>query len=127
MKATQLRLGNLVRLSADTDCIDQVLILEPGQVHLESGTDFEEESNISGVPLREGILTTYGIPVNTWFFLGGLRVYIGIARGCSKAQIHIDKWIFSARYVHELQNIAFDMTGQELITHPNIHTPYKGD
>jgi hypothetical protein len=26
--------------------------------------------------------------------------------------------------MHELQNIIHDITGQELILHPNIHAPY---
>ena len=126
MKSTQLRLGNLVRLTTDPTCIDHVLILEPGQVHLESGNDFEDEGNISGVVLREKIIGMYGIPANSWFYLGGSRIYIGIAQGRSHAQLHIDKWMFHVRYVHELQNIAFDLTGQEIITHPNIHNPYEG-
>ncbi len=127
MKATQLRLGNLVRLTTDPSCIDHVLILEPGQVHLESGKDYEEEGNITGVPLREGLLGRYGIPSNKWFYLGGVRVYVGIEQGRTHSMLHIDKWMFRIKYVHELQNIAFDMTGEELITHPNIHEPYGGD
>jgi hypothetical protein len=127
MKATQLRLGNLVQICSDPTFIDHVLILEPGQIHLESGKDFEEESNIIGVPIRELLIEKYGIPANTWFFLGGKKVYIGITQGRSQVQLHIEKWIFRVRYMHELQNIAFDITGEELITHPNIHTPYGGE
>ena len=127
MKATQLRLGNLVRLSTDPACIDHVLILEPGQIHLESGREFVEEDNVSGVPIRESLLSSYGIPANTWFFLGGNRTYIGLTPGRLPALMHIDKWLFRVRYIHELQNIAYDVTGQDLITHPNIHAPYGGD
>jgi hypothetical protein len=126
MKATQLRLGNIVGLTADPHAIDHVLMLQPGLVHLESGTDFEEEGFISEVRVSAGLLARYGIPENNWFYLGGIRMYIALLPGARSAQLHIGKLLFKFRYMHELQNLVFDHTGHELIQHPHIHAPYGG-
>ncbi len=124
MKATQLRLGNIVRLQSDPELIDHVLILEPGLVHLESGTDYEDEGNVGEVPIREPLLSRFGIPAKNWFYLGGIRIYIGLVPGGNFALVHIGNWVGRIKYMHELQNIIHDITGQELILHPNIHAPY---
>jgi len=124
MKATQLRLGNIVGLTADPQSIDHVLMLQPGLVHLESGTDFEEEGLIEGVPVSARMLDRFGIPENNWFYLGGMRIYIALLPGARSAQLHIEKRLFKFRYMHELQNLLFDHTGQEIIQHPNIHAAY---
>jgi hypothetical protein len=124
MKSTQLRLGNIVGLATSPTVIDHVLMLEPGMVHLESGKEYEDEENIQEVPIRESILGRFGIPANNWFYLGGVKMYIGLPPGIKDAQLHIDKLCFRVRYMHELQNLILDHTGHELITHPNIHKPY---
>jgi hypothetical protein len=127
MKSTQLRLGNIVGLSTNPAILDHVLMLEPGLVHLESGENYEDEEHVCEIPILESILGRFGIPANNWFYLGGIRMYIGLPTGLREAQLHMDKYCFRVRYMHELQNLIHDHTGQELITHPNIHKPYGQD
>lgn len=124
MKATQLRLGNIVGLKDDPFKIDHVLILEPGLIHLESGSDYEQEEYVREIPIMAHILEQYGIPANNWFYLGGIRMYIGLIPGIKDIQLHIDKQLFKVRYMHELQNLIYDHSGQELIVLPHIHQPY---
>ena len=124
MKATQLRLGNIVGIMGDPLKMDHVLMLEPGLIHLESGSDYEQEEFIREIPIRTHVLEHYGIPANNWFYLGGIRMYIGIIPGVRDVQLHIDKHMFKARYMHELQNLIYDHSGQDLIVLPHIHHPY---
>jgi hypothetical protein len=126
MKATQLRLGNIVGLTTDPEAIDHVLMLQPGLIHLESGTDFEEEGLIREVRVSAGLLARYGIPENNWFYLGGIRMYIALVPGSRKAQLHIGQLLFRCTWMHELQNLVHDHTGHELVQHPHIHAPYGG-
>lgn len=127
MKSTHLRLGNIVGLSTNPAILDHVLMLEPGLVHLESSQDYEDEEHIREIPIRESILGRFGIPANNWFYLGGFRMYIGLIPGMREAQLHMNKYCFKVRYMHELQNLILDHTGQELITHPHIHKPFGQD
>lgn len=124
MKATQLRLGNIVGLKGDPLKIDHVLMLEPGLIHLESGSDYEQEEHIREIPIRAHVLDHYGIPANNWFYLGGIRMYIGLLTGIRDVQLHIDKHLFTVRSMHELQNLIHDHSGQDLIVLPHIHHPY---
>lgn len=48
MKATHLRLGNIVALIDQPDKLDRVLILEPGLVHLMNRNQADNENNIIG-------------------------------------------------------------------------------
>jgi len=125
MKATDLRLGNLVAPFQEPDRPDHVILLEPCLVHLLGDTAPREEHDVTGVPLDARQLHRCGIPHREWFLLGRHRVYISVIHPRSHVQVHVDRHLFRVSQVHELQNLLFDLTGEHILTHPHIHHPYE--
>lgn len=121
MKATHLRLGNIVALIDQPDKLDRVLILEPGLVHLMNRDQADDENNITGVIVNRDLLESLEIPTNSWLLNG--RAKIGITTKGSKEQVTlncsgIERIVY---FLHEIQNTIFELTGEELIKHKHIH------
>jgi hypothetical protein len=70
MKATNLRLGNIVALIDQPENPYRVLMLEPGLVHLMNRYEADDENNIIGVPMSKEILEKFQIPLNSWHLRG---------------------------------------------------------
>jgi hypothetical protein len=125
MPATALRLGNLVATADQPEHPDFVLMLEPCLVHLLQETLFREEHDIVGVPIDAATLHRYGIPHREWFPVGKRRVYLSVIHPRGLTQLHIGPQLHQVRWMHEIQNLIFDVTGEHLITHPHIHQPFQ--
>lgn len=121
MKATNLRLGNIVALIDQPGSPDRVLILEPGLVHLMNRNEADDERNISGVPVSEQVLAYYEIPVNCWHENETTKIFIDIPKDREQAILHCQGLRRRISFIHEIQNLVFDLTGEDLIKHQHIH------
>jgi hypothetical protein len=121
MKATNLRLGNVVALFDQPENPDRVLILEPGLVHLMNRDEADDEKNIIGVPVSEQVLAQYQIPFNCWHKSGTTKIYIDILQDPERATLHCQGIKCNVLFLHEIQNLVFDLTGEDLIKHHHIH------
>ena len=66
MEASDLRIGNFVAVCYEDILIaDQVIILEPGVVHLSSRKNPDSERDIVGVPLEEKWLRKFNFEHNS--------------------------------------------------------------
>jgi hypothetical protein len=121
MKATNLRLGNVVALVDQPESPDQVLILEPGLVHLMNRDEADDERNIIGVPVSEHVLAQYQIPFNCWHESGTIEIFIDIPQDQEQAILHCQGIKRNVFFLHEIQNLVFDLTGEDIIRHRHIH------
>ena len=65
MKASDLRIGNIVGVCYEDILIaDQVVILEPGVVHLSSRKNPDSDRDIVGVPIQEEWLKEFNFKYN---------------------------------------------------------------
>lgn len=121
MKATELRLGNIVAAIDDPEKPDVVMLLEPGVVQLMSRPEADDENNIVGVPITPQALTGFQVDIEDLVDPGGrpLRFQPGDVEGTLRLaygdEIHI------LRHMHELQNLVFSLSGRELFMHPYLH------
>ena len=121
MKATNLRLGNIVALVDRPEMPDRVLILEPGLVHLMNRDEADDEKNIIGVRVSEQVLAQYQLPFNCWHESGTIEIFIDVSQDNEQAILHclgIKRNVF---FLHEIQNLVLDLTGEDLIKHHHIH------
>jgi hypothetical protein len=121
MKATNLRLGNIVALVDQPESPDCVLILEPGLVHLMNRDQADDEKNIIGVPVSEQVLAQYEIPFNCWHENGTTKIFIDIPKDQEHAILHCQGIRRKICFIHEIQNLVFDLTGEDIIQHHHIH------
>lgn len=119
MKATELRLGNIVAAIDEPAKPDVVIVLEPGIVHLMSRSEEDDENNILGFPVTGELLSEHRIAEET--IVGGKSVRI--LRGAENGdfQLRVGESVFPFTYMHELQNLVHALCGEELFKHPHIH------
>ena len=119
MKATELRLGNIVAAIDEPGRPDVVIVLEPGVIHLMSRTEADDENNVVGLPVTQELLSEYRIGEET--FLGGkaFRILGGGEPGTFR--LRTGEWTIPFTYLHELQNLVHALCGEDLIMHPYIH------
>lgn len=121
MKATHLRLGNIVALIDQPDKLDRVLILEPGLVHLMNRDQADDENNIIGVIVNRDLLKSLEIPTNTWLLNGKAKIVITNKGGKEQVTLQsggIERIVY---FLHEIQNTIFELTGEEIVKHKHIH------
>lgn len=126
MKATELRIGNLVK--SEQGAIHQVLNLYTANLSIAAFHDLEDEctpyyDNIFGIPLTEEWLVRFGFENNDGEFRKEhyrIKIEIHIEH---KDDIRVnisddvgDVYLKYAeyKYVHQLQNLYFALTGEEL-------------
>jgi len=114
MKATELRLGNLVLYNNE-------------QTHIINGYDIADldidpiEDSFTPIPLTEEWLLKFGFEKNDWKEIGKL-FYYGWAKDSFLIESTRDNTFFCLdgkpetviKYVHQLQNLYFALTGEEL-------------
>lgn len=127
MKATELRVGNIVTVYDEPGRHDFVLVLEPGLVQLMGRPEPDDENNIIGVPLTAELLSQYAIPIGRTFSFGGEEILLEPSLGVDSGLLQVRRHRFSVRWMHELQNILFCLCGRELVTHPHVHALQMGD
>ena len=121
MKATNLRLGNIVALIDQPENPDRVLMLEPGLVHLMNRFEADDENNIIGVPMSKEILEKFQIPLNSWHLRGKTNISIDIIHDLDQVILHCQGIKRKVSFLHEIQNLILDLIGEDLIEHPHIH------
>lgn len=121
MKATNLRLGNVVALVDQPESPDRVLILEPGLVHLMNRQEADDERNVIGVPVSEQILAQYQIPFNCWHQSGTTKIFIDVRQDREQVVLRCQEIRLRICFLHEIQNLVFDLTGEDLLKHHHIH------
>ena len=119
MKATELRLGNIVAAIDEPGRPDVVIVLEPGVIHLMTRTEADDENNVVGLPVTQELLSEHGIGEEV--LLGGktFRILGGGEPGTFR--LRMGDWTFPFTCLHELQNLVHALCGEDLITHPYIH------
>jgi hypothetical protein len=121
MKATNLRLGNIVALIDQPENPDRVLMLEPGLVHLMNRNEPDDEKNIIGVPVSKEILEKHQIPFNRWHLRGKTKIYIDVLQDRDQVILRCQEIHCKICFLHEIQNLILDLTGEDLIKHHHIH------
>lgn len=121
MKATELRIGNLINkkeLQMTVENIGENGINYYHGAEFDNPTsDYDEWEILSGIPLTEEWLLKFGFKENDFcFILGTLNLYTSqhgawdYYAGCGNER----QWVTSIRYIHQLQNLFFAITGKEL-------------
>ncbi len=125
MKANELRIGNFVTAKSP-------LMREPFQVYPQAFSQIYRADPENGechnwepIPLTEEWLMKFGFEENSdtaqgWVTLGGEDKYLVISLpdvvfGCIDGEFSIPE----IKYVHQLQNLYFALTGGELIIKEN--------
>jgi hypothetical protein len=119
----ELRIGNLVRYQEDTTIkqgIVYCLNYTNCTVGCKFGRDTVKYSNIEPIPLTEEWLLKFGfIQKNNQFFLENFRFHI--EKPCNyDGYIFCDNHIVltETKHIHQLQNLYFALTNEELIYKP---------
>jgi hypothetical protein len=121
MKATHLRLGNIVALIDQPENLGRVLILEPGLVHLMNRDQADDENNIIGVAVSKELLESFKIPINTWVLNGRAKIDISFKGGKEQITLQCAGTERPVYFLHEIQNKIFEFTGEELFKHKYVH------
>jgi hypothetical protein len=114
MKANELRIGNYVHMDMSIDDIE-VVRLKIGDLALFA----IEARELYRIPLTEARLLKFGFE---WKGLISKGRYLTIFTPCGKALVFKDNYFIFAgvtietqiQYVHQLQNLYFVLTGEEL-------------
>jgi hypothetical protein len=119
MKATELRLGNIVAAIDEPGNPDVVIVLEPGVIHLMSRTEADDENNVVGIPVTQELLSEHRIGEETTRGGKTFRILGGVDPGTFR--LRMGEWTIPFTYMHELQNLVHALSGEDLIKHPYIH------
>ena len=109
MKASDLRLGNIVGVCYETPLVpEQVIVLEPAAVHLSNRKYPDSDRDLVGIPLSEKWLSDLKFRYNSAFeHWSNLHVIIWKISEAGKDFWEVESkagsWKIS--YVHELQNL----------------------
>ena len=125
MKSTECRLGNVLSTIDDPEKTGAVLTLEPGLVHLVHREYADDENLILGVSVTREVLNRYHIPYNMWNQFGQNRAYIELTPNEKYAFLHAPGVVCRFQFLHELQNLMWDICQYELITDPLVHHPFN--
>ena len=124
MKASELRIGNLVDLGNRIAKVIEINHLACVVVDLEETQDtIEDYERVKPIKLTEEWLLKFGLKPNQWFCSNSYCVVEDktgdIHYGwCMKTQnsLHTKEIEFGYfKYVHQFQNLYFALTGEELI------------
>jgi len=120
LSATELRIGNLVAFNYKCDIISKVNIIQEYSV----GISFETQPNLMNalsthpenlipITLTEEWLVKFGFEVTNTYYFSKCNLHLqGDVRGFHLVISRIDG--IKVKYVHELQNLYFALTGEEL-------------
>lgn len=106
MKASELRIGNLVNYGNAVKQLDAELFLQL----LKYTTPFEP------ITLTEEWLLKFGFERKPWGLIkGGLLFRDNIKNPCSELTLEVGNGFrVTVQYLHQLQNLYFALTGEEL-------------
>ena len=108
MKASDLRLGNIVGVCYETPLVpEQVIVLEPDAVHLSNRKYPDSDRDIVGIPLSENWLTDLKFRYNSAFeHWSNHNVVIWKTPDRAKPrEVESKAGSWKISFVHELQNL----------------------
>jgi hypothetical protein len=112
MKANELRIGNYILLQGVT---------KPTQVSIIDTTEQSTRTKASPIPLTEEWLLKFGFVKKkgeSGYSKGKLLIYFGLTTMSGvNGRTYFNSWAIlykSPEYVHQLQNLYFALTGEEL-------------
>ena len=108
IKANELRIGNCVKLNNSYT----TLVPRDFQRYCKSYGIFEE---FEPIPLTEEWLLKFGYRKNTPFFTDGSIIEFYENNGMLFCELPDNNTILHIKYVHQLQNLYFALTGEELV------------
>jgi hypothetical protein len=112
MKANELRIGNLV---CPFDNVQKAIFNDCIKI---CSKDFEDTSHLHPIPLTEEWLVSFGLNYlqNACWELGSMRIYNLSDEYKSRFRITLaGNELCILNYVHQLQNLYFALTGEELV------------
>lgn len=120
MKANDVRLKNLVKYQGEVYQIAAITEEYPYLNTTEFGDGVVEWSNLQGVEITEEWLLKFGFTKSFAVTNFAIQIEAGVMdlmpSNIIGYYVYIeDNWICTIEYVHELQNLYFIITGQELI------------
>lgn len=124
MKANELRIGNDINIGGST--IDTYQTFKPTKVTINILKAIIEEnidrpdailSMFQPIPLTEEWLVKLGFDGYSKYILGGGRIRIKFVRNGTRTQTSFKNVAIprQIKYVHQLQNLYFALTGEELV------------
>lgn len=126
MKAEELRLGNLIRygnpIHKDLP-IHKITGIMAHSFWLDGSVVSSENSNVIGIPLTEEWLLKFGFETDTITFdkmnfrighFAGVNEFIWLPNG----SLNSHKYGVILTFAHQLQNLFYALTGQELTLKP---------
>ena len=120
LKCTDLRIGNLV-YSKETNRFQKITGLTDENPFIDAVTfDYTNYDEIEALPITEEMLFNfgYGKKHDIYYKNNSLLRFIGNEVFYSRGEIddtEFQEYITSVKYVHQLQNLYFALTGRELI------------
>ena len=119
LKCTDLRIGNLV-YSKETNRFQKITGLTDENPFIDAVTfDYTNYDEIEAIPITEEMLFNfgYGKKHDIYYKNNSLLRFIGNEVFYSRGEIddaEFQEYITSVKYVHQLQNLYFALTGREL-------------
>ena len=113
MRASELRIGNL--LQSDTNKIIKIVGVVKKDIyyyHNKKNLYVLELNNFKPIPLTEEWLIKLGLHQWTWGYYHKNGFVISVERQVYFGEEEV--WIAELNYVHQLQNLYFALTGEEL-------------
>ena len=120
LKCTDLRIGNLV-YSKETNRFQKITGLTDENPFIDAVTfDYTNYDEIEAIPITEEMLFNfgYGKKHDIYYKKNSLLRFIGNEVFYCRGEIddaEFQEYITSVKYVHQLQNLYFALTGRELI------------
>ncbi len=113
MKVTELRIGNIISLLYDPEKFGVVIALDHcGTVHISNREYPDEIRDIVGVGITQKLLAQFGY--ETYIYFKGTEIRLLFNN--KQVDVTIDDTThYKIRFMHELQNLIYINTGQELI------------
>ena len=114
VRASELRIGNLVGVSWN-NIFSTVIEITTDDVKLKDG--FATYNQLQPIPLTEEWLLKFGFERQPWGLVkGGLLFKDNIKYPCEELTLEIGNGFrVTVQYVHQLQNLYFALTGEELL------------
>jgi hypothetical protein len=115
MKPTELRIGNYVNSEKyNTAKVDAIIF---DAIFVDGFDEPEELTDISPIPLTEDWLLKFGFVEVGDRYYDWIKGEIGFANDIPDASYDLVSYDFhdcKIKYVHELQNLHFSLTGKEI-------------
>ncbi|HAO07637.1 MAG TPA: hypothetical protein DCQ50_11730 [Chryseobacterium sp.] len=112
MKITAFRLGNIVSLAYDPERYGVIISMDlSGQIHLSNKETPDDIRDTIGIEVTEKLLSKFGC--ETAIYINGTEIIISFSG--KRVTVTIDGVSYQISFLHQLQNIFYVNTGQELI------------